>query len=711
MTQWEIGYQLPFEDLDGQQYCVYIYDSQGIPAEIVTLTGSDEPFVTQEDDDDDIFKNIRSQSGYLRIIDEDGTLMEQLFANNNTSSLVKLFAGTWNDQTKVFTPSTLEWVGFIRAESYSQRWGDYNQEVEIPVRSIIGTLNDIMMGNQYLTAYDNFAKLWVKAMETIGYTPEYMYIACDTLSWDNWLSIMIEWSLFFDEETFENEGTTTSTYFGCSFMEALGSVLSLFGLMCREYKGNIYIMQYDKPQNVRIYEFMWDDVELIADGGGFIGEDYPLTSRQMMDSITFMDTHNLFSNNGGRSSVKISLSLDSDSTISFTPDAVVTDSSTVYERTLSNGTLYGQLHEPANATKEKCYFWKFNKYTSQGESNFSFFCFCSLLDGYSLDPYYTNDVLVTGAAPVRWFFRTGTESVVLRDGLYLQTQYHEYNNSNPPNVYKQCYSISSDYSFYRLRDGYININFHLDSVTLAEWNKTALIRRRVYCALQAGNKFWNGSAWVTGSATTVYFYIDVESNGNITTNKDSTMLVDKNEGYFVPIQTGSGVITLHILNIIDSPNTTPVIRLSTYAHIMTNLSVEFLTTYESNISQRSSNNYYKKILMSGFNGAETIDLKIGTWNNNVDNRVFIKDSNSRYIESWQYKKGSGSVTERPEIHLLNRMAEYYVNARRTYECTIAKGVDLLTSYYIYDNRYFLAVSKQRNWRDATEKVKFIEITQ
>ena len=115
--------------------------------------------------------------------------------------------------------------------------------------------------------------------------------------------------------------------------------------------------------------------------------------------------------------------------------------------------------------------------------------------------------------------------------------------------------------------------------------------------------------------------------------------------------------------------------------------------------------------MSGFNGAETIDLKIGTWNNNVDNRVFIKNSNSQYIENWQYKKGSGSVTERPEIHLLNRMADYYVNARRTYECTIAKGVDLLTSYYVYDNRYFLAVSKQRNWRDATEKVKFIEITQ
>ena len=156
---------------------------------------------------------------------------------------------------------------------------------------------------------------------------------------------------------------------------------------------------------------------------------------------------------------------------------------------------------------------------------------------------------------------------------------------------------------------------------------------------------------------------------------------------------------------------TPSAAVPSYAHIMTNLSVEFLTTYVSNISQRSSNNYYKKILMSGFNGEETIDLKIGTFNNNVDNRVFIKDSRSRYIESWKYKKGSGSVTERPEIHLLNRMADYYVNARRTYECTIAKGVDLLTSYYVYDNRYFLAVSKQRNWRDATEKVKFIEITQ
>ena len=67
---WNKRYRVPFQSFTGTQYMVYIYEQTA--GELMTLTGSDNPFETQEDQSDDIFTPIRSQTGYLRVIDETG---------------------------------------------------------------------------------------------------------------------------------------------------------------------------------------------------------------------------------------------------------------------------------------------------------------------------------------------------------------------------------------------------------------------------------------------------------------------------------------------------------------------------------------------------------------------------------------------------------------------------------------------------------------
>jgi hypothetical protein len=65
-----IHWQVKFKSLRaGTDYTVNIYDAaySGNP---IPLKGGAEPFITQEDDDEDMFLPIRTQSGYIRIVDD-----------------------------------------------------------------------------------------------------------------------------------------------------------------------------------------------------------------------------------------------------------------------------------------------------------------------------------------------------------------------------------------------------------------------------------------------------------------------------------------------------------------------------------------------------------------------------------------------------------------------------------------------------------------
>ena len=69
------NYSITFKSL--RAGTVYTLNIGGGTGNAVPLKGGAQPFVTQEDDDDDQFTPIRTQSGYIRIIDDgfaaDGT--------------------------------------------------------------------------------------------------------------------------------------------------------------------------------------------------------------------------------------------------------------------------------------------------------------------------------------------------------------------------------------------------------------------------------------------------------------------------------------------------------------------------------------------------------------------------------------------------------------------------------------------------------------
>ena len=111
---WYTRWQCQFQSFGGTNYAVNICTKQQ-PGSVQMLTGAAEPFTTQEDDSDDIFTPIRTQTGYLRVIDPDGSLLADLIPANNTERLVQLWSGTITGAG--FTPWVLHWQRFLSGTS------------------------------------------------------------------------------------------------------------------------------------------------------------------------------------------------------------------------------------------------------------------------------------------------------------------------------------------------------------------------------------------------------------------------------------------------------------------------------------------------------------------------------------------------------------------------------------------------------------------
>lgn len=96
----------------------------------VALKGGAEPFTTQEDDSDDIYQPVRTQSGYVRIVDDgyaaDGVTVfdwKDLIPETDTSRPVTLSRG-----------GTVLWQGFMQAQDFGQTLYGNPQEREFPVQ-------------------------------------------------------------------------------------------------------------------------------------------------------------------------------------------------------------------------------------------------------------------------------------------------------------------------------------------------------------------------------------------------------------------------------------------------------------------------------------------------------------------------------------------------------------------------------------------------
>ena len=722
---WNLHWQCCFQSYLSRQFAINIYE-QNYQGSVVRLTGASNPFVTQENSDDDIFTAIRCQTGYIRLIDTDGTLLETLIPSNNTQKLVRLYNGTYANDT--FTPSNLMWAGFLCAQTYTQEWDNQVKVLEFPIKSLLGCLEDVYIEDSVVGTDCNIAKLVVNAFQSIGKNPNGCYIISNLEDVETeMLKKVIDPQIFFSTKMVNNDNSAYEEWIGESYFDVLSKVASLFGITFRENKGALYIVMYDNGEGkIGLLEMpQWSQIELVANGGTYGGSMTGVQEFELMDYAEFAGTDNNagFVQGGKNASVTLEIS-DNKFSVDI-PQADETDDAPV-ELAMHEGKLYVQPHAP-RTRREETFFYEYLRHNLQGSSDYATMLNATVIKGYTYDPYYSDSIpLYTGAFPCRWFRQKDVEPVVLQNGIYLNTQYRY---GTTPISYNNCYKVRSLTSF-KAKTGWLNIKFnwndliHYDGAGGNPWifddARSVIgddITTEIHMCLQVGNKFWNGTAWVTGSAPSTEFWFRL-TNGNVPDNKTSDMNTDEDKGYFIPINEQlSGFVTFHILNAVIVSFGSEAVRRFCYTHILYDLNITHILPLSITASERSTNAYRKLITSGGFPEDKEISLSVGTINNNYPSPCFLMDANEKYVESLNYYYQGGAVKGmRPEMNLLSRMVKHYNQMRRTYKAVLqvnmgsGLGLDYFTYRYTYLGRKFFGVLCQQDWRDDTQEVKFIEVT-
>lgn len=212
-----------------RQYAVHI---QGGSGSEIALKGAASPIVTEEDDDDDIFTPIRTQTGYIRIVDDgkaaDGVTAfdwKDLIPTTDTERPVTLTTG-----------NTVLWQGFIQAQTFDGPIYNGPTEREFPIQCVLSALDSIQV--ETLTGDDhivNFYGLIYRAFSHISskLTIGNFYIEGGTDAYI-WLLSKFDWQNLLSD----NGGTLSSVF---SYQKALEDMCRFWGFTMRTEGTDIYL--------------------------------------------------------------------------------------------------------------------------------------------------------------------------------------------------------------------------------------------------------------------------------------------------------------------------------------------------------------------------------------------------------------------------------------------------------------------------------------
>lgn len=142
------SYYIPFASRLGQQYELRIYSTgEGYNADGATqLTGAPKPFVTEEDNTEDILLPVRGSTGNINIVTDDPTLQKRITPTTADGMRVTLVC-THSPIAEEGTLPIVMWEGYLQPTAFTQDWAAGPWEIQLPVISRLA-----MVAEQYLSS-------------------------------------------------------------------------------------------------------------------------------------------------------------------------------------------------------------------------------------------------------------------------------------------------------------------------------------------------------------------------------------------------------------------------------------------------------------------------------------------------------------------------------------------------------------------------------
>lgn len=230
-----IHWKIPFKSLrDGTDYCVNIYDADFSDTAVVLKAG-DQPFTTKEDDNDDLFAPIRTQSGYIRIVDDgfaaDGVTAfdwRDIIPQTDTDRPVTLTAG-----------NTIVWQGFMQAQNFGSKIFGNPQEREYPVHCALSVMSREDVDVSAYSTLPNFAGLLDYALSIIPSITIDSIVVQGGADARTWLMKQFDWSVF------EHEGDDGVYRSDCDVQTALQDMCMYWGWCARISGTTLFLLSPD----------------------------------------------------------------------------------------------------------------------------------------------------------------------------------------------------------------------------------------------------------------------------------------------------------------------------------------------------------------------------------------------------------------------------------------------------------------------------------
>lgn len=187
----------------------YVLNIGGGSGTAVQLNGGAQPFTTEEDGSEDMFTNIRTQTGYFRIVDNacdyNGNVIDAQAGPNGQDWWKDLIPATDSDRPVTLTVgNTVVWHGFMQSQTFSGQLYGNPQEREFPVICPLGVLAGVDI--DFNAGLKNFAYLLKNVCDTIDTKSNNVVHISDIYVQGGadarqWLLTKIDWQNFASEDS------------------------------------------------------------------------------------------------------------------------------------------------------------------------------------------------------------------------------------------------------------------------------------------------------------------------------------------------------------------------------------------------------------------------------------------------------------------------------------------------------------------------------
>lgn len=232
MGQWTID----FMSRTGIAYHIAI---DGKAGDDMSLTPAAEPFVTQEEGDEDLFVPVRTQSGSIRVVTDDAQLIRNIIPDSGGTRKVSVT----NAQSGVVV-----WKGYVQPKMLSMRLFSGKQVVSIPVECGLAALK--------YRAY-NYASVELPVSKMLAFmlTSEFSNFNFNGYCFENqgWLHKKVKTSLFVGDDK--------------SHFDVLSDLCAFFGWTCRSMADSVVFAFHRNVDAQYMTEFFSTDANVLNTDG------------------------------------------------------------------------------------------------------------------------------------------------------------------------------------------------------------------------------------------------------------------------------------------------------------------------------------------------------------------------------------------------------------------------------------------------------------